>query len=148
MRGNIRQITLILKQYKMLKSELENTKMIYEEFSKREHLLRPVDTTREALSKSYVINSSTEDSALSLINYKESIAKLELQISVIDTALKCLTEKEREIIQEKYIENSKWYEVSCKVGLSEKWCKELKNQAYTKLIRVIPIEIYPNIFFN
>ena len=148
MRGSIRQITLILNQFKMLQSELENTKMIYDEYNNSHNILKPVDTTREALSKSYNITSSTEDLAILLIEYKESIGKLEMQIKAIETALKCLTERERKVVVLKYIEGMKWSEVSDKLGFSEKWCKEIKKQAYNKLIRVLPVEIYPNIFFE
>lgn len=146
MRGNVRQITLILKQYKMLKSELENTVRIYETYEKGG--LRPIDTTMEYTSKTNAFNSSTEKVAIYLMDYGESIKRLKLQIDTIDTALKCLSTREKKIITYKYFEGYSWYEVSCELKLCDKWCKEIKKQAFKKLINTIPVEIFPSIFFD
>lgn len=146
MRGNTRQITLILKQYKMLKSELENTEKIYNQYSK--DILKPVDTSKEYLGKTNSFNSSTENIAIYLLDYSESIEKLKLQIDIIHTSLKCLSEREKEIINLKYFEGKPWREVSNSIELCEKWCKEIKNEAFKKLVRTIPVEIFPSIFFD
>lgn len=146
MRGNTRQITLILRQYKMLKSELENTEMIYSQYTK--NILKPVDTSRDYISKTNAFSSNTENMAIYLLDYGESIEKLKLQIEVINTALKCLTDRERIIINLKYFEGNSWREVSNSIQLCDKWCKEIKKEAFRKLIRTIPVEIFPSIFFD
>lgn len=146
MRGNARQITLILKQYKMLQSELENIEMIYGQYSK--NILKPVDTTRDYISKTNSFSSNTETMAIYLLDYGESINKLKLQIEVINNALKCLNGREKKIIELKYFEGSTWREVSNSIELCEKWCKEIKKESFKKLIRTIPVEIFPSIFFD
>ena len=132
----------------MLKSELENIKSIYEQYSKSSNILKTIDTTRDSLSSTNKVSNPTESLALYLVDYKESIERLEIQIKIIENSLNCLTIKEREIVISKYIEGMKWNDVCYKVELSEKWCKEIKKQAFNKLIRVIPVEIFPNIFFE
>ena len=132
----------------MLKSELENIKSIYEQYSKSSNILKTIDTTRDSLSSTNKVSNPTESLALYLVDYKESIERLEIQIKIIENSLNCLTIKEREIVISKYIEGMKWTDVCYKVELSEKWCKEIKKQAFNKLIRVIPVEIFPNIFFE
>lgn len=146
MRGNARQITLILKQYKMLQSELENIEIIYSQYSK--NILKPVDTTRDYISKTNAFSSNTENMAIYLLDYKESITKLKLQIDIINNSLKCLDEREKKIINLKYFENNSWREVSNSIELCDKWCKEIKREAFKKLIRTIPVEVFPSIFFD
>lgn len=149
MRGNARQIKLILQQYTVLKAKLSNLEMIYHTYgSKKIRPITAIDTTKEAVSKTYKITSSTEDIALYLLEYKESIEKLQVQISVIDTAMSALTRTENEIITLKFFKNMKWKDISLKIDLSEEWCKKQKNLAFKKLIESIPVEIFPNIFFD
>lgn len=147
MRGTRKQIAIILKQYRILKSELKNCEKIYNEYCKTRNILTPIDTTREG-GRSNQIHSQTEGIALYLADYSESMKKIELQISIIETALECLSVKEKHILMLKYFDELTWNEVSNKIELCDKWCKEMRNNAFRKLMKTIPVEVFPCVFFE
>lgn len=147
MRGNRKQIALILKQYRILKSELKNCEKIYNEYNKSKNILSTIDIGREG-GRTNRVSSQTESMALYLADYSESMKKIELQISIIETALECLSIKEKHILMLKYFEELTWNEVANKLELCDKWCKEMRNSAFKKLMKTIPIEVFPCIFFD
>lgn len=146
MKGSSKEITSILMQYNIMKAELINKQKVYK--SKSKNIGSAVNYSSERSGKTNRIVSETETLAIYLAEYKIDIDDLTLLLEIIDTALNGLTEKERNIVTLKYIDGKPWWKVADELNLSEKWCKIIKKEAYMKLIRSIPIEIFPDIFFS
>lgn len=126
----------LLYNYKMILISIENLKEDIE-LLKEECGVGSIDTEKENLSKTYKFSSVVENTALSTmeqIEYLEmSIRKMEGQIEGVDKALRGLSEEERIILVEKYIEGRQWWQVASKVRYSERWCKSLRTDAIKKM---------------
>lgn len=89
------------------------------------------------ISPTHKFFSDTEDTALAnseKIHYLEhSIQAIKSKLESINRALKGLTEVERQIIHEKYIEGKQWYIVAYNASYSERHCRNLRRNAIEKI---------------
>lgn len=131
-----KQIEKILYNYKLIKSSIDNNKLILEN-------LEVVDgvkaiTHGEVSSKTNKFNSIVENATIDNIERKEKLEKKiatdELTIKLIDNTLKALPEVERKILEMFYIENIDWWKVALEVAYSEGWCKEKRRSAINKIV--------------
>lgn len=83
-------------------------------------------------------NSVTERTAFFNIQSVEEleckIEKAKLDVDKLDRALDGLTETERAIVVNKYIDGLRWWEVAYSVGYSESHSKAIRKQAISKLV--------------
>lgn len=82
-------------------------------------------------------SSCTENIALSItekIDYLEtSIRRIRSKIERMDKAIEGLTEIERVIIEQRYIEGKQWWQVGSEVKYSERHCKRIRSEAIIKI---------------
>lgn len=83
------------------------------------------------------ISSSTEDIALSnseKIHYLERcIKKNERLLDSVNRAMEGLTDIERLILRQKYIEGKQWWQVASMAGYSERHCRSMRRNAIEKM---------------
>ena len=131
------KVERLLYNYKMLKISIENL----EEDIK----LIEEDSGVKGISYDGVISSKTNktsdivaDTMLSKaekIHYlNRTIDKNKRDIESIDKAMEGLTEVEKTIVVEKYINSKQWWEVAGIVCYGERWCKDLRTRAINKLV--------------
>lgn len=84
------------------------------------------------------VSSITENTALSrserIAYNRHQIERIERELSVIDRTIEQLTDLEKTIIIERYINSKQWWEVASIVCYSERWCKDLRKRAVNKLV--------------
>lgn len=126
----------LLYNYKMLLISIENIKQDIE-LLKQECGVGSIDTEKDNVSKTYKFSSVVEDTALSKmeqIEYLEMrVRKMEGQIERIDRTLEGLTDEERAILVEKYIEGKQWWQVANKVRYGERYCRTIRTEAIKKM---------------
>lgn len=126
----VKEIEKWLTHYKVIKAGIENLK---EEYKLVEDCGRGIDTSQESTSKTYKFNSEVENTAIKLCLMKKRIKHMENKINKIDKALEALSELEREIIKERYIENKYYYQFTYKLYKSERQCKRIRKKALEKM---------------
>lgn len=126
----IKEIEKWLTHYKVIKAGIENLK---EEYKLIEDCGRGIDTSQEATSKTYKFNSEVENIAIKLCLMEKRIKHMENKINKINKALEALSDLEREIIEEKYIENKYYYQFTYKLYKSERQCKRIRKEALEKM---------------
>lgn len=120
-----------LYNYNTIKAGIENLKMLYE--TKSTEIGSGLDTTKEHISPTYAFSSETENIAIDIIVMQQRIEHMETKIKVIDTALLGLNNTERTIVEMKYFEGCRWYQIAYKVGYEERQCRRIKNIVLEKL---------------
>lgn len=133
---NYAKVENLLKNYNMIKINIENTKDEIEYVSQ--------DITLQGISYDTIKvdtnenSSSTEDTALSIMDkvekLKNKIKKLELLLEIIHRSLNELEERERVVLVEKYINAKDWWQVSGKVFIGERQCRNIRRDAINKMI--------------
>lgn len=127
----------LLYNYKMLKINIENMKNDIE-LLKEECGISGVNTDSISTSKTYKISSISEDTALSNIEkidfLERNIGRTEKKVERVDRTLEGLTEEERSILINRYIEGKQWWQVASLVRYSERHCKRMRNEAIDKMI--------------
>lgn len=127
----------LLYNYKMFLISIENMKRDIE-LLKEECGVSGVNTEGINTSKTYKISSISENTALAnieKIEYLESrIASTMEKIEKVDRTLEGLTEEERKVLVNRYIEGRQWWKVAYNVGYSERHCKRIRNEAMEKMI--------------
>lgn len=126
----------LLYNYKMLQISIENMEQEIE-YLKKEDGVSGISYDGINTSPTHKFSSVTEDAALSnreKIHYLERIIeKHRRTIESINRAMEGLTDIERKIIQEKYIEGKQWYVVAYDVNCSESTGKRYRRRAINKL---------------
>lgn len=127
----------LLYSYKMFKISIENMKNEIEYIKNEEDGLTAINYDGINTSPTNKFSSSTEDTALSVsekICYLEhSIRRIESKLERIDRALEGLTEIERQVIKQRYIEGLQWWQVGYQVKYSERHCKRIRTGAIEKI---------------
>lgn len=132
-----KKVEELLSNYKMLVISIANMEQEIDHLNKEDGM-SGIAYDSISTSPTNKFSSSTEDVALSnseKIHYLEhSIERIKRQIESIDRAMKGLTEIERIIIKERYIEGRQWYVVAYKSDCSESTGKRYRRSAINKLI--------------
>lgn len=127
----------LLSNYKMIQISIENMQEEIE-YLKKEDGMTGISYDGINTSPTHKFNSITEDTALSnseKIYYLEhSIEKDKRLLERIDRAMKGLSEVERIILDQKYIEGKQWWQVAYEAGYSESHSKSIRRKAIKKLI--------------
>lgn len=132
-----RKVEKLLYNYKMLQISIKNMQEEIE-FIKNDYGIQGISYDGISTSPTNKFSSSVENTALS---NSEKIHSLECQINImqrdiekVDRTLKGLTELERSVITEKYINSKQWWQVGSKVRFSERHCRNIRKQAINKLV--------------
>lgn len=128
----------LLYNYKMFQINIENMESEIEYLRKEGDGMIGIIYEGINTSPTYKTNSMTEDVALSnseKIHFLEhNIERNRRQLEKIDRVMNGLSEVERLILQERYIEGKQWWQVAHKVGYSESHSKGIRKKAIDKLI--------------
>jgi hypothetical protein len=95
----------------------------------------------EFMGKKYNSSSPVENEAVFIYekvkNKKKRIEVLELEVRKVDIGMGNLNKVQEKIIRKRYIEGKQWYQVARLTGLSERQCRNLKDEAFCRLISVM-----------
>ena len=127
----------MLYNYKMMKISIENMKREIEYLSENDGM-SGISYDGISTSPTNECKSATENTALAnieKIHYLERmIQRATLKIESIDRALEGLDKTERAVIEEKYINNKQWWQVSSVVCYGERHCRNIRRVAIEKII--------------
>lgn len=108
------------------------------EFIQNDYGIQGISYDGIATSPTHKFSSSVENTALSKsekIHYLEcQIENMQRDIDMVDRTLKGLTQLERDVVTEKYINSKQWWQVGSKVRFSESWCKKIRKRAIDKMV--------------
>lgn len=126
----------LLYNYNMFQISIENLKQEIEHL-KKEDGIKSVDYQQATTSQTYQYKSVVEDIVLAVSDrihcLERSIERMQNKIDAINRALDGLTKTERQIIQKRYFEGKPWYVIAYEVAYNERWCKELRRRAISKI---------------
>lgn len=132
-----KKVEVLLNNYKMLKISIENIEEEIEYLDK-ECGISGISYDNTGTSPTNKISSIVEDTALSVSEkkhyLKHQIEGIKRKIESVDRAMKGLTDIERAIITEKYIEGKQWYVVAYNNDCSESTAKRYRRNAINKLV--------------
>ncbi|WFD08728.1 hypothetical protein [Tepidibacter hydrothermalis] len=127
----------MLYNYKMLKVSVENLKSEIQELKMDTVGTGAIRYDKEKSSPTYNIVCTTEEEAISNIErinrLENQIMKIQNKINKVDRGLSALNEKERTIIESRYITGLQWWQVASIVKYNERWCREKRKVAIGKL---------------
>lgn len=132
-----------LKEYNDTLIQLNSYKSLYNDFEKQVRDGDALAYDKDKLSKTYKISSDTEDKAIILANISIKINHLESKVLVIQQGIKQLNEKERRIIELRYMRLNRWdkpltwVQISREMNYDTSWCRELRNRAINTLTGVM-----------
>lgn len=128
-----------LREYNDITIQLESYKTLYAELFEEIKGGDAIAYDKDQLSKTYKFTSDTENKAISLAILSTKVNHLENKILVINQGIKQLNDKERKVIELRYMQVNKWdrqltwVQISRKMNYDESWCKELRNRAINSL---------------
>lgn len=135
--NHYRRVEKLLYNYKMIKVNIENNELEIE-YLKNEDGMKGISYDGISTSPTNEFKSATEDIALSnaeKIHYLQHIINKDKRlIDSIDRSLGGLTEKERKIIEQKYLDGKQWGYVASMLDLSESTAKRYRRNAINKLV--------------
>lgn len=136
-----------LRNYNDILIQLDAFKELYTEVE--EHIKNDdaICYDKDKLSPSYKFSSDTENKAIELATLQNKINHLENKVLVINQGIKKMDEKERRIIELRYMQLNKWdrpltwMQISRQMNYDISWCKELNHRAINTLTKVMFGEI-------
>jgi DNA-directed RNA polymerase specialized sigma subunit len=135
----MKNVTELLKNYKILKAEVKALELDIEELEE-EVGAKPI-SYEERPAPTNKFNSDTENQAIDLMTKKFELEdqkrKKERDIHRIDNALDCLPITQRKLIELKYKDNETWYGVAAEVNINPRHCRRLTNEALDTMQKVI-----------
>jgi RinA family phage transcriptional activator len=138
-----RVIETWLRNYNDIIIKLDSYKSLYNEVEKHVRDGDALEYDKEKLSPSHKISSEVEDNAITLANMSIEINHLESKILVIQQGIKQLNEKERRIIELRFMQHNRWdkpltwVQISREMNYDISWCRELRNRAINTLTGVM-----------
>lgn len=132
-----------LKDYNDVLIQLDSYKTLYNDVENQVREGDALAYDKDKLSKTYKISSDVEDKAIILANISIKINHLENKVLILKQGIKQLNEKERRIIELRYIQLNRWdkpltwIQISREMNYDTSWCRELKNRAIITLTEVM-----------
>ena len=136
-----------LRDYNEINIQLESYKMLYEEIELHVKNGDPVQYDQDKLSGTNKFNSQVENEAIQLATLKTTINHLENRRLVVDQGVKQLEDKERQIIELRYMKLNRWerqltwLQISYEMKYDVSWLRELRNRAINSLAEIMFGEI-------
>jgi len=128
-----------LRNYNDMIIQLDSYRSLYIEFEEYVKNGDAICYDRDKLSPSYKFSSDTENKAIELATLQSKINHIENKVLVIKQGIKQMDEKERRIIELRYMKLNKWdrpltwVQISRAMNYDISWCRELRNRAIVKL---------------
>ena len=132
-----------LRDYNDILIQLDSYKTLYNDVEKHIREGDAIAYDKDKLSPSNKISSDVEDKAITLANISIRINHLENKILVIKQGIKQLDEKERRIIELRFMQLNRWdkpltwVQISREMNYDISWCKELRNRAIITLTEIM-----------
>ena len=92
----LKELEKFLKDYTCLECKIRNIELELQEYD--ETLITGVDTSREAISKTYKISSTVEDSTIRKEKLEKELNHLRFMKKKMDNVQSCLNEKEKTLL--------------------------------------------------
>ena len=134
-----------------LKERLKNYSSLIAEKRELEIRLEEIEGTElkavnyDSIGKSYGISNTTEKRAFEIVELKEKYNNLLkdklIEINRIENAMRVLTEKERQLIEQRYINNSSWEVVAYKIDRTSRTCKSIEREALRKMDKILNLDV-------
>lgn len=134
-----------------LKERLKNYSSLLAEKRELEIRLEEIEGTElkavsyDSVGKSYGISNTTEKRAFEIVELKEKYNNLLkdklIEINRIENAMGVLTEKERQLIEQRYINNSSWEVVAYKIDRTSRTCKSIEREALRKMDKILNLNV-------
>jgi DNA-directed RNA polymerase specialized sigma subunit len=127
-----------LKAYKKLKAEIKSIDLEIEELHDSSNIGPSGISYDEKTGATNKFSSQTENQAITLADKvtlleREKRSK-EREIEKIDNALSILSDKERQVLEIKYINGCRWDTVTYKLDISYQRCKQIEEDAVKKIL--------------
>ena len=128
-----------LKEYNDTLIQLNSYKSLYNEVEKQVREGDAIAYDKDKLSPSFKFSSDVENKAIILANISIKINHLENKVLIIKQGIKQLNEKERRIIELRYMQLNRWdkpltwAQISREMNYDISWCMELRNRAIITL---------------
>jgi len=123
-----------LYNYNSLKASIEN---MQKEITEMEYAGMSAMDPAHIPAKTYKYYSPSEDEAIRIAEKKTALQKriksTRGKLERIDRAIEALSEVERRIITERYIQCRPWWEVAYSAKYNERWCREIRWKAVRKV---------------
>jgi DNA-directed RNA polymerase specialized sigma24 family protein len=126
-----------LKEYRNIKAEIRAIELDIEELQDEDNIGPSAISYEEKTGKTNRISSQTEYLAISIA---DKVAKLEREKRIkerdivrIENVLSILGEKEREVIEMKYMKGYKWDTISFRIDRSYQQCWRIEKRALEKI---------------
>lgn len=136
--------------YKMTEECLESYKLIKAYIETLQSQLKEIDIIFKRKSivyydgndrKTYNLKRTLEQEDVEIIEKRENIIfnieKFNEKVTRIDKALHSIDENAKKILIYKYIYGYQWKKISSEVSYNERWCKEIRKRAITKIALVL-----------
>lgn len=134
-----------------LKERLKNYSSLIAEKREIEIRLEEIEGTElkavnyDSVGTSCGISNATEKQAFKMVELKEKYNNLLkdklIEINRIENAMGVLTEKERQLIEQRYINNSSWEVVAYKIDRTSRTCKSIEREALKKMDKILNLNI-------
>jgi DNA-directed RNA polymerase specialized sigma subunit len=140
---NMKSIENILKNLKQYEAKTKEIELQIADLKDMQYLsLKGIDY--ENFIKTDDFFSKTEIQALKDFEIQHKIDLLEFEkrhierfLKRIYNAMESLTDIEKQIIEMKYIEKKIWRYITFEINLEERQCREIKNKAIRKIIKLL-----------
>jgi len=132
-----------LREYNDLTIQLNSYKTLYAELLLQVKNGDAIAYDKDKLSPSYKFSSDTENKAIELAILSTKVNHLDNKITVVNEGIKQLNEKERNIIELRYMQTNKWdrqltwVQIARITKYDERWCKEIRSRAINNLALVM-----------
>ena len=132
-----------LREYNDLTIQLNAYKTLYAELLLQVKNGDAIAYDKDKLSPSYKFSSDTENKAIELAILSTKVNHLDNKITVVNEGIKQLNEKERNIIELRYMQTNKWdrqltwVQIARITKYDERWCKEIRSRAINNLALVM-----------
>ena len=132
-----------LMDYKEMTLKLNSLKVLYIEYELRVKNGDALAYDKDKLSKTNKLVSEVENHAIILAEMSINITHIENKILVINQGIKQLSEKERRILELRYMQNNRWdraltwVQISRQMNYDVSWCRELRCRSVKTLAEVM-----------
>lgn len=127
-----------LYNYTRLAAEKNELEIRYQEL--KENIgLNSINYSNEG--KSYNISDTTGNKAINLVEQKEKLHKFiktkGFEVARIENALNALSEREREIIEGRYMKKRSWEAISANIFISSEHCRKIARKSLNTMYNII-----------
>lgn len=127
-----RQVIEWLRNYNAYKCGIENLNELVEDIAQEG---MGIDYSKDKLSSSNAFSSIVESAVIRLDgkNIQRRIKAMENVVHAIDKSLSKLSERERKVVMDKYINGKPYYQICYELYICERTAKYIRSEAIRKM---------------